>query len=746
MPRRCASLLALALVGLILPAGAFAEIVQREGTVRIRHADDFANGVGQIEVSLDTGSELISVIAGARADELQNGDEVRLIGDLRADRLSLARNGTVEVLAQAPRAQDLPLSGRDERYHRTLVIIATRPGVTPTVTPAQTEAVMFGPTGSLDAYYREQTSDRLTFAGDVAGPFTLSGQDGTGCPADAWETPARAAATAAGNDVAGYDEFIYVFFGLQGCGFAGRAWVGGPGTQLNGTIDLRVVAHEVGHNLGAWHAATLACTGAGGVPVAISASCSQQSEYGDPFDVMGSTLRQMNAPHHVEASLWPGDAVAEASHTGSYRILPLESATGVRSLRIKRFQTGAGAGSYYVELRRPLGGFDSAWGTSSSINGVLLHLDRLDANGDGSVEQPHTQLVNTTASGNPSSAVLMLGQTFVDQANGITITLTGLDATGADVSVTYATEPPADTAPPSSPFGVHVLSTDQTHATLAWYDAYDNVGVHHYRVQANGVDVATSGYPDGTIGSLAPATAYSFRVIAVDAAGNASAPSGAVSATTPGTPDTSAPTSPLGVTATVAPDRSVTVQWLAASDDVGVARYRVLRDGVAIGEPAATTLTDAGTAPATTYRYRVLAVDASGNVSVASAEALATTPALAPGTSPPVAGTPGTKAGPASPPRSNGRGAATRLSLQSARARLATSHGRRTVRVRARASDVSASCSFRLGRGPWRTCKVRAGGTIAITLRVRAKRAPRSITLRLARTDGATTRKTVRVS
>ena len=64
--------------------------MQREGTVRIRHADDFANGVGQIEVSLDTGSELISVIAGARADELQNGDEVRLIGDLRADRLSLA--------------------------------------------------------------------------------------------------------------------------------------------------------------------------------------------------------------------------------------------------------------------------------------------------------------------------------------------------------------------------------------------------------------------------------------------------------------------------------------------------------------------------------------------------------------------------------------------------------------------------------------------------------------------------------
>ena len=739
MLRRCASLLALVLTGLALPAGAFAEIVQREGTVRVRHADDFANGVGRVEVSLDTGSELIPVIAGARADELQAGDEVRLTGDLRADQLSLVSNGTVEVLAQAPRADDLPLSGRDERYHRTLVIIATRAGVSPTVTPEQAQAVMFGPTSSLDSYYREQSNDRVQFAGDVAGPFTLSGQDGTGCPADAWEAPARAAAAAAGNDPATYDEFIYVFFGLQGCGFAGRAWVGGPGVQLNGTIDLRVVAHEVGHNLGAWHAATLACTGAGGVAVPISATCSQQSEYGDPFDVMGSSLRQMNAPHHVEARLWPGNAVAEASHTGSYRIVPLESATGVRSLRIKRFQTGSGVGSYYVELRQPLGAFDSAWGSSnSSINGVLLHLDELDSNGDGSIEQPHTQLVNTTASGNPASAVLTLGQTFTDQANGITITLTGLDATGADVSVTYATEPTPDTAPPSSPFGVHVLSTDQTHATLAWYDAYDNVGVDHYRLQANGVDVATSGYPDGTVANLAPATAYSFRVIAVDGAGNASSPSGAVSASTAGTPDTVAPSSPLGVSAIVAPDRSITVHWLAATDDVGVARYRVLRDGVSIGEPTATTLTDAATAPATSYRYRVVALDASGNLSVASAEVVATTQAVTPGTTAP------TSAAPA-PARSNAPRTAP-LALLSPRARIATRQRRRTLRVRARASDASASCRFRLAGGHWRSCRVRADGSIVITQRVRTKRLPSSITLQVARADGSTARKTLKLS
>ena len=139
--------------------------------------------------------------------------------------------------------------------------------------------------------------------------------------------------------------------------------------------------------------------------------------------------------------------------------------------------------------------------------------------------EPNSQLVNTTASGNPASAVLTVGQSFTDSANGLTVTLTALDATGATVGVTFAAEPAADVEAPSAPFGVHVLSTDQTHATLAWYPASDNIAVHHYRVQANTADALSTGYPDGTVGGLAPATAYSFRVYAVDGAGNQSGPS-----------------------------------------------------------------------------------------------------------------------------------------------------------------------------------------------------------------------------
>ena len=101
---------------------------------------------------------------------------------------------------------------------------------------------------------------------------------------------------------------------------------------------------------------------------------------------------------------------------------------------------------------------------------------------------------------------------------------------------------------------------------------------------------------------------------AVDAAGNTSSPSGAVSATT-APADTSPPSQPTGLVATVVSNTQINLAWTASIDNVGVTGYRVFRNGTQIATPTATTFNDTGLTAGTTYSYSITAVDAAGNLS-----------------------------------------------------------------------------------------------------------------------------------
>ncbi|MFE9175670.1 carbohydrate binding domain-containing protein [Streptomyces sp. NPDC007126] len=98
-------------------------------------------------------------------------------------------------------------------------------------------------------------------------------------------------------------------------------------------------------------------------------------------------------------------------------------------------------------------------------------------------------------------------------------------------------------------------------------------------------------------------------------------------------PDTQAPTVPAGVSAQ-ADGVSVVLTWEPSTDDTGVTKYQVTRSGGTGGEVVSdvgsTVFSDTGLEERTTYTYTVRATDAAGNVSAASAAAIATT-----GTKPP---------------------------------------------------------------------------------------------------------------
>ena len=82
--------------------------------------------------------------------------------------------------------------------------------------------------------------------------------------------------------------------------------------------------------------------------------------------------------------------------------------------------------------------------------------------------------------------------------------------------------------------------------------------------------------------------------------------------------DTTPPSSPANLTVALDSSNQIYLSWDAATDDVGVTAYRVLRDNALIHTATTTNYTDVNTVASTSYAYSVSALDAAGNVSVAS--------------------------------------------------------------------------------------------------------------------------------
>jgi glucose/arabinose dehydrogenase/chitodextrinase len=105
-------------------------------------------------------------------------------------------------------------------------------------------------------------------------------------------------------------------------------------------------------------------------------------------------------------------------------------------------------------------------------------------------------------------------------------------------------------------------------------------------------------------------------------------------------PDTQPPTDPANLTGASVSQSQINLSWTASTDNVAVTGYRVERcqgascsNFAEIAAPPGTTLNDSGLTAGTTYRYRVRAADAAGNLSGYSNIATATTQG-APNTAP----------------------------------------------------------------------------------------------------------------
>ncbi|MGG1678415.1 glycosyl hydrolase family 18 protein [Neobacillus sp. NRS-1170] len=198
----------------------------------------------------------------------------------------------------------------------------------------------------------------------------------------------------------------------------------------------------------------------------------------------------------------------------------------------------------------------------------------------------------------------------------------------ASNTVQVTTDASKDTIPPSIPANLKVTDITDTTMKLEWdaaKDNYDNISPNTtYQIYNGSTLLATSSGLRTTVRSLNANTAYTLTVKAKDAAGNISAASQSVTAST-GTLDTAAPQAPVNLHSPASTDKTITLKWSEPADNYGVTSYTIYQNKVKIMDTASPNFVIGGLLPNTKYSFYVTAKDAKGNVSPASPEITAST-------------------------------------------------------------------------------------------------------------------------
>ncbi|MGH3128837.1 MAG: hypothetical protein ACRDPX_13035 [Gaiellaceae bacterium] len=589
-------LLALPLVGVPFGLAAGKPQESLDGTLRTWHGDTFSTPVG-VGAGVDTTvAGLVALEAPGQAVHALAGRKVRAQGERRNG--AFAATGGVQPTSEATAAA---VTG--PKSVAVLLFNFSNNTTTQPWTTAYVRDVVFDNANSVDEYLRDASYGQLSLNGDVHGWYTIDATN-AGCAYTTWASQARSKATAAGVNLSAYQYVVYAFPQASSCGWAGLAYLPGTSSWINGAMSLRVVSHEVSHNLGVHHASTLACsTGT------FTGSCSQ-SEYGDPFTVMGAAQTRHHVNWHRAQLGWLPD-VQTVTASGTYLVTPAELSGTPRLVRVARSD-----GAYLnLEFRQPWGIFDNFPVGDPVVNGVSIRI----APATSTIVQ--SKLVDANPSTTTfSDAALGVGKTVVDPTTGVSITTVSVGPSGASVSIQFPGG--GDTQAPTGPASLSASATSSSTVQLSWPAATDNVGVAGYRLYRGTTLIADQPGLSFVDSGRSPSTTYAYQVRAYDAAGNVGAPASAT-ATTPGSGDTTVPSVPIGLAASVQKGRKVSLTWNASTDNVGVTGYEVSRNGTLVGSPTGTSY---GDRPGRgTFTYQVRARDAAGNRSALSTGVTVTT-------------------------------------------------------------------------------------------------------------------------
>ena len=413
-----------------------------EGTLAILHADYFAEEKSAFIYEVhDVAGKAHRLKVGSLPSILEPGMKVRVTGQIEPDQETM-KPARITVLARPrPASNDKEKSVVEKAVttQSVLVIMANfNNTAAPAYTSGQAQQVMVTNGDSVANFYREASYGQEILNVTVTPSWvTMNLAQPATCGTTDWRAIGTAAEAAAKSLGAAYDPttynfVVYLFPKVPACGWVGLGYISNPHKAwINGTGGFRTsaVAHEMGHNHGLLHAASLQCA------TIIGGSCGV-AEYGDPFDTMGNqSAMHFNAMQKSKLAWIPSSGVTvHSGGTATYTLTPLEVAGG--STYAIKIPTAAANRTYWLEFRQPIG-FDAGLANYPN-NGAQIRVsspfETLCSGCD--VYSDDTQLLDMTpATSSFNDAALVAGQTFTDSTSGVSITVVSASAGGLTVQV-----------------------------------------------------------------------------------------------------------------------------------------------------------------------------------------------------------------------------------------------------------------------------------------------------------------------
>jgi Bacterial Ig-like domain (group 3)/Gametolysin peptidase M11 len=410
------------LAGSATPSSA---LIQAEGTLAVVHSDNFEQGRSAYSwVIRGAGESATPLQLVAMPSGLDIGMHVVASGTMAADGFSLDTSQIIILAAPPPLTAGVLAT---PTTNNVLVVLIKFSAASDPFSQADVDQVTRTNGNSVANYYQEVSYGQHLLNVTVT-PWMLSASAApASCDYTAIGAAGDAAATAAGYTPASYQNRFYVFPFRGDCGWAGLAYVGFGQAWSNGYNQLGVYGHELGHNFGLLHAASLYCPGQ-----VIGGSCSS-SEYGDPFDVMGNISAMHFNSRQKSLLNWIPASSVQTFTTGSmtYTLSPIESPDGTTyAVKIPV----SASRTYWIEYRQPIG-FDSGMSSYPNNGAQIRVASPFESLCSGCADD--TELLDMTpgTANSFGDAALIAGHSYTDAATNITVSVLSASPIALSVQV-----------------------------------------------------------------------------------------------------------------------------------------------------------------------------------------------------------------------------------------------------------------------------------------------------------------------